>query len=379
MPPLVRYPTPSAASIHSWWSDSNPSGATINLHSVARPLIHALYSREARKLTTSPPYLQQFTTEVAEQYLGFLACDVKIVGVSAKVIILRSIQVHLGSALTFDGDSALLCHLFADPTYAEIWCELLTSPHIQIHLLGCSILRRLSTEYAGGVNYLSRPFVLQTAVTLCGLLTSPVPDSLFHATAHSTLAALCITPVGTDVVVEALESNPAIDTRDFLVRVIKLLLGSVTFIRLCMSISSRAGWLIEPGNLKLKVPWSSVDPQEMVVCADAALRHTLALSKDREADLTLLRQAPAILQGPEDFMQQREFFCWFTGELALMRGHDGGASGSGPIPTDELIKCLNAAIEEAEPATRLPAAAGFALEELQVYNWARYHPRAVPV
>ncbi|KAJ7494123.1 armadillo-type protein [Mycena latifolia] len=45
MPPLTRQPT--LGSILSWWSDSNPSGATINLHAAAKPLMKLMYHREA--------------------------------------------------------------------------------------------------------------------------------------------------------------------------------------------------------------------------------------------------------------------------------------------------------------------------------------------
>ncbi|KAJ7172792.1 armadillo-type protein [Mycena crocata] len=43
MPPLNRQAT--LESIHSWWSDSNPPGATINLHTAAKPLMRWMYHR----------------------------------------------------------------------------------------------------------------------------------------------------------------------------------------------------------------------------------------------------------------------------------------------------------------------------------------------
>src|ERR1700761_4359413 len=48
MPPLSRFE--SRPSIHSWWSDSNPPGATFSLHAVTKPLIKYLYHRQAREL-----------------------------------------------------------------------------------------------------------------------------------------------------------------------------------------------------------------------------------------------------------------------------------------------------------------------------------------
>jgi hypothetical protein len=49
MPPLAR--TDTRASVHSWWSDSNPllKGPTINLHAVAKPLMKRMYHRQAKE------------------------------------------------------------------------------------------------------------------------------------------------------------------------------------------------------------------------------------------------------------------------------------------------------------------------------------------
>jgi hypothetical protein len=47
MPLLTRPET--RASVHSWWSDSNPSlkGPTINLHAAAKPLLRFMHQRQA--------------------------------------------------------------------------------------------------------------------------------------------------------------------------------------------------------------------------------------------------------------------------------------------------------------------------------------------
>ncbi|KAJ7355698.1 hypothetical protein DFH08DRAFT_506149 [Mycena albidolilacea] len=48
MQPLTSRPE-SPTSIHSWWSDSNPGlqGPTINLHTMAKPLLKLMYHRQA--------------------------------------------------------------------------------------------------------------------------------------------------------------------------------------------------------------------------------------------------------------------------------------------------------------------------------------------
>ncbi|KAK6995736.1 hypothetical protein R3P38DRAFT_3074850, partial [Favolaschia claudopus] len=47
MHPLTRQQ--SRESIFSWWSDSNPnlSGAALNLHALAKPLLKIMYHRQA--------------------------------------------------------------------------------------------------------------------------------------------------------------------------------------------------------------------------------------------------------------------------------------------------------------------------------------------
>ncbi|KAJ6562435.1 armadillo-type protein [Mycena capillaripes] len=71
MPPLQRSPTPQ--SIHSWWSDSNPLGATIPIHTLAKPLSKRLYHRQAIGIIAerrdSP--LSKQTVEILTSYLLF--------------------------------------------------------------------------------------------------------------------------------------------------------------------------------------------------------------------------------------------------------------------------------------------------------------------
>jgi hypothetical protein len=45
MTPLTRQRT--LQSIHSWWSDSNPTGPNINLNAAAKPLMKLMYHRQA--------------------------------------------------------------------------------------------------------------------------------------------------------------------------------------------------------------------------------------------------------------------------------------------------------------------------------------------
>ncbi|KAJ7465328.1 armadillo-type protein [Mycena galericulata] len=73
MPPLNRQQ--SRASIYSWWSDSNPGlqGATINLHTVAKPLIKLMYHRQARGLIQRNGDIP-LSSEMLEIYSTYFLC-----------------------------------------------------------------------------------------------------------------------------------------------------------------------------------------------------------------------------------------------------------------------------------------------------------------
>ncbi|KAJ7494084.1 hypothetical protein FB451DRAFT_1551287, partial [Mycena latifolia] len=69
MPPLTRQRT--LESVLSWWSDSNPGGATINLHAAAKPLMKLLYHREALAFVKRNQGVP-LTTETVEIYSSYL-------------------------------------------------------------------------------------------------------------------------------------------------------------------------------------------------------------------------------------------------------------------------------------------------------------------
>ncbi|KAF7290205.1 hypothetical protein MIND_01334000 [Mycena indigotica] len=334
MPPLARYETPGAASVHSWWSDANPGGATINLHTVARPLAHAL----------------PLSGELVDRYMAFLACDVKTVGVSTKNIILRDLIYRL----------ELLRQRLAQPLHTDILCDLLASAHFGIHLRSCSVVRRLANRMLPE----SRSFIIQCANTLCQLI--PPPGRFTHRYTLETMVALCVTDIGANAVAEVLETSPtSVDAADFLLRVIKHLDGGVT----CMqAIASMAGELVEPG--KMVVPWSSlIAPHDALMCAANALCRTIAIPDTPgtpDTPLTVLRHAPAILGESENSPCRREFLYWFIAELALSRSAHG--LGLSSLPITGLVRSLKTAVKEADMDMRIYAAANFALEQMQVYE-----------
>ncbi|KAK7016341.1 hypothetical protein R3P38DRAFT_2445787, partial [Favolaschia claudopus] len=93
MNPLARQP--SRVSLLSWWSDSNPnlqSPATINLHTMAKPLTRYLYHRQAMKIIQSY-HGQPHTAEMLELYASYLPW--KFISASTKAMILSALILGL--------------------------------------------------------------------------------------------------------------------------------------------------------------------------------------------------------------------------------------------------------------------------------------------
>ncbi|KAK7033421.1 hypothetical protein R3P38DRAFT_3265338 [Favolaschia claudopus] len=86
MNPLARQL--SRVSLLSWWSDSNPnlqSPATINLHTMAKPLTRYLYHRQAMEIIQTY-HGQALTAEILELYASYLPW--RFISASTKAMIL---------------------------------------------------------------------------------------------------------------------------------------------------------------------------------------------------------------------------------------------------------------------------------------------------
>ncbi|KAJ7612905.1 hypothetical protein DFH06DRAFT_1344818 [Mycena polygramma] len=94
MPPLHR--CTSAQSILSWWSDSNPPGATIPLHTLAKPLMKLLYHQQASAVLAqdNDSSLSKERVELLLAYVEF-----KYVSVVTKLKILRHLAVRAQSLM----------------------------------------------------------------------------------------------------------------------------------------------------------------------------------------------------------------------------------------------------------------------------------------
>ncbi|KAJ7143059.1 hypothetical protein C8R44DRAFT_726340 [Mycena epipterygia] len=91
MPPPRR---PSPQSIHNWWSDSNPTGATISLHTLAKPLSKYLYYQQALGvIERSRPW--PVSTEIVDDLTCYLdESRAKEIASSTKILILRVLTVE---------------------------------------------------------------------------------------------------------------------------------------------------------------------------------------------------------------------------------------------------------------------------------------------
>ncbi|KAJ7118085.1 hypothetical protein C8R44DRAFT_738041 [Mycena epipterygia] len=71
MPPLTRQRT--FQSIHSWWSDRNLPGATLNLHAASKPLMKLLYHRQVLDFikTNRGTPLSEESLQIFSDYLAY--------------------------------------------------------------------------------------------------------------------------------------------------------------------------------------------------------------------------------------------------------------------------------------------------------------------
>ncbi|KAJ7217520.1 G-protein alpha subunit-domain-containing protein [Mycena rebaudengoi] len=97
MPPLSRFET--VPSIHSWWSDSNPPGATISIHAAAKPLMRYLYHRQARELVRMNKGIS-LSREVVETFASYLTH--KHVSHETKALVLHELATKSDSEVASD-------------------------------------------------------------------------------------------------------------------------------------------------------------------------------------------------------------------------------------------------------------------------------------
>ncbi|KAJ7479131.1 armadillo-type protein [Mycena latifolia] len=133
--PLTRQPTRD--SLHSWWSDRNPVGPTIDLHAAAKPLMRFMYRRDALALIAKNRGIP-LSSEDMDIYSSYLAY--KYVSSSTKIAILVELETRLDS----DDDARAV----ADSFLLQLADEFLSPSDTEICKLMCRILGLLADRDA---------------------------------------------------------------------------------------------------------------------------------------------------------------------------------------------------------------------------------------
>ncbi|KAJ7432950.1 hypothetical protein FB451DRAFT_1196679 [Mycena latifolia] len=132
MEPLPRAPTRN--STLSWWSDRNPPGATISLHTLAKPLLKQLYHRQALGVIAaradSP--LSKEAAEMLALYLRF-----KYISLSTRAVVLG----YLSSRAEKAEEEALI---IVSGSVFTCTHELLRSSNPEVLRLACNMLENIA-------------------------------------------------------------------------------------------------------------------------------------------------------------------------------------------------------------------------------------------
>ncbi|KAJ6592638.1 armadillo-type protein [Mycena capillaripes] len=231
MPPLIRTQTPQ--SIHSWWSDSNPVGATISIHAAAKPLMRLMYHEQARgfiKRNRGIP-LSKATMEICYSYLAF-----KYISPKTKSLILRELDTRAGVS---EEDAQAIAESFS--LEWDLVAELVSSSDSQTRELADNLLRTLASCKS---HALSRSFEVCTWVKAF----LRVEDAGVREAALQAVAKITESPEGAQVLgdTDILAYLPSLDF-------------SNSRFRLLTRIIVRNLTDYEVDQLKLEVNWSEAD------------------------------------------------------------------------------------------------------------------------
>nr|GAT60388.1 predicted protein [Mycena chlorophos] len=204
----------SRTSVRTWWSDSAPLGATVSLHSLAKPLMRLQYHREAQKFIQ-----RQQNVELSEASVKVLASYLvyKYVGPKTKELILkelakRAVPSSKDASLIFEiiGPNPLLMDQFVhvsilqgeaasgsrEPELGNVMSDPPSPTDVPslVTLRGLQLLPFLSL--GTGDRHPLRPgeLELEPAVDL---------DADLAISACKALARICASPVGADAVISS--------------------------------------------------------------------------------------------------------------------------------------------------------------------------------
>ncbi|KAJ7494107.1 armadillo-type protein [Mycena latifolia] len=150
MPPLTRQQT--YQSILSCWSDSNPPGATINLHAAAKPLMKLMYHRAALAFVKKNRGIP-LTPETAEIYLSYISC--KYVSTATKLVILEELKTRARS----EEDARVLIHSNMVYTILEFLPSISYLGKLDLRWESGTILRNLASHSTSASAAVIEPLV----------------------------------------------------------------------------------------------------------------------------------------------------------------------------------------------------------------------------
>ncbi|KAJ6585877.1 armadillo-type protein [Mycena capillaripes] len=166
MQPIARQQT--RTSLHSWWSDSNPGlqGPTINIHTMAKPLVRFLYHRQAVQFIRSNAGVP-LTPAVLEIYSTYLLC--KYVSFETQWTVLA----ELGNRAQEENEAAMI----VESSVLAKALQLLESPNTDIRNESCRLVVNLTVYEATA----SRILEINPYARLVSLLDDKHPDVVEYA------------------------------------------------------------------------------------------------------------------------------------------------------------------------------------------------------
>ncbi|KAJ7676226.1 hypothetical protein B0H17DRAFT_1140085 [Mycena rosella] len=165
--------THRAESLHSWWSDSNPPGPTIPLHTLAKPLSAFLHRRQVSAIISQGRGVP-ISKENADALISYL--EAKEIPTSTKDVILQ----HLQARAKWEAQAETMANKYS----LTVLTRLLHSPEIEIVESICTLLGDLSTWKS-----INTEIVLQNPCSLLITLATPWQGTLLK---QSIYALSCI-------------------------------------------------------------------------------------------------------------------------------------------------------------------------------------------
>ncbi|KAJ7442406.1 hypothetical protein B0H11DRAFT_2094507, partial [Mycena galericulata] len=132
-----RPASPLRQSLHSWWSDRNLPGATMNLHAAAKPVVKLMYHRQVMSFIENNRNvpLSEVTMDRYTRYLAF-----KYIAAASKAAILTELGTK--SVSEVEATTVVASALFQ----TELARELLDTPLTAVRTSMCQMLTIIATH-----------------------------------------------------------------------------------------------------------------------------------------------------------------------------------------------------------------------------------------